>query len=145
MIHHTQYIIHIICAGTAFILDSRYASRPWSWSLWRGAVLYKDITSFGKYVVPVHEWPASGCGDVPLLESQPSTPLLMLFCQVIPLASLPSAHPWCTLLSQRSWFSNCLQRGSLTLVTLTPLAGQAGPLPEATPWKGEKTNIIQMP
>ena len=31
------------------------------------------------------------------------------------------------------------------LVTLTPLAGQAGPQPEATSWKGEKINIIQMP
>lgn len=57
-----------------------------------GVVLCKNITSFGIYVVPVSEWPASGCGDVPLLESQPSTPLLMFFCQVIPLASLPSAY-----------------------------------------------------
>ena len=67
-----------------------------------GMVLYKNITSFGIYVVPVRDWPASGCGDVPLLEFQPSTPLLMLFCQVILLASLLSAYLWCSLLSQRS-------------------------------------------
>ena len=77
------------------------------------------ITSFGLYVVIVCEWPASGCGDVPLLESQPSTTLLTPFCQVIPLASLPSAHLWCSLLSQRSWFSSCLQRGSLRLLSLS--------------------------
>lgn len=54
--------------------------------------LYINITLLGIYVVTVHKWPTSGCGDVPLLEPRPLYSTARASRQVIPLASLPSAH-----------------------------------------------------
>ena len=102
-------------------------------------VLYINITLLGIYVVTVHKWPTSGCGDVPLLGPRP--PLLHHSCLS---PSYPTSFPAiCSSMTQLT--SEKRLRQLLPVWTLPPHSGSpsSGYRSLSPPWQDRHVQSLR--